>query len=252
MDLHDRLEVLQLAADLLHFLPDVGAGHGAERDQDLGVRGLEDFRDLMRLQKRVDGIGDAGGFGAEQRHKGLGQQRKQEAHHVAAADTERVKHVGGLRHARDEIAVADDDWRVGRVGIGQELDGGCIGIVGGAELNGIIGALGGDAVSVRDLFEGTDVGSEAKVGYSLPMRRSSEWMPVILCPPYVSFQNYRLFALRPFPMQSISQLLGVCPSAVKPESRKASARMKQGTKFNLPRCTGGKRPNISERHAFLL
>ena len=166
--------MLQLAADLLDLLPYVRAGHGAERDKDCCVRGLQDFCDLMRLQKRVDGIGDAGGLGAEQRDKGLRQQRKQEADDVATPDSERVEHVGGLRHARDEIAVGDHDRRVGRVGIGEELDRGRIGITGGPELDGIIGALGGDAVSVRDLLEGTDVGSEAKVGYSLPMRRSSE------------------------------------------------------------------------------
>jgi hypothetical protein len=33
--------------------------------------------------------------------------------------------VGGLRHARDEIAVGNHYWRVCRVGIGEE-DGGCI------------------------------------------------------------------------------------------------------------------------------
>src|SRR6476620_639432 len=73
-----------------------------------------------------------------------------------------VEHVGGLRHSRNEIAVGNYYWRVCRVSIGKELDGGCIGILGGPELNGIIGALGGDAVSVRDLFECRDVGTEGK------------------------------------------------------------------------------------------
>ena len=159
VDLHDCFKVLQLAADLLHFLPYVRAGHGAKRDKNCCVRGLQDFCDLIRLQKRVDGIGDAGCLGAEQRHKGLRQKRKQEAYHLATPVSERVEHVGGLRHARDEIAVGNYYWRICRISIGEELDGGCIGILGGPELNGIIGALGGDAVSVRDLFEGTDVGS---------------------------------------------------------------------------------------------
>jgi hypothetical protein len=71
VDLHDGLEVLQLATNLLDLLPNVRSGHRAKRNQDLGIRSLEDFHDLMRLQKRVDGIGDAGCFGAEQRDKGL-------------------------------------------------------------------------------------------------------------------------------------------------------------------------------------
>jgi len=84
-----------------------------------------------------------------------------------------MEHVGGLRHARDEIAVGNYYWRVCRVSIGEELDGGCIGILGGPELNGIIGALGGDAVSVRTCSNARTSTPEAKVGYSLPMRRSS-------------------------------------------------------------------------------
>ena len=71
----------------------------------------------MGLQQGVDGIGDACRFGAEQRYKSLGQQRKQQTDDIATADAESLKHVGGLRHARDEIAVADDDRVVGRVRI---------------------------------------------------------------------------------------------------------------------------------------
>jgi hypothetical protein len=44
--------------------------------------------------------------------------------------SERVEHVGGFRHARDEIAMGNYYWRVCRVGIGEGLDGGCIGILG--------------------------------------------------------------------------------------------------------------------------
>jgi hypothetical protein len=35
-------------------------------------------------------------------------------------------------------------------------------MAGASELNGIVGALDGDAVSVRDQFESTDVGSRGK------------------------------------------------------------------------------------------
>ena len=104
-DLHDRLQMLQLPAHLLDLLPDVRARHRAERHQHRGARGLQDFRDLVRLQQRVDGIGDAGGLGAEQRDEGIRQQRQQEAHDIVLADAERMEHVGGLRHAADEIAI---------------------------------------------------------------------------------------------------------------------------------------------------
>jgi hypothetical protein len=73
-----------------------------------------------------------------------------------------MEHVGGLRHARDEIAVGNHNWRVCGVGIGEELDSGSIGILGSPELDGIIGALGDDAVCVGDLFESTDVGLRRK------------------------------------------------------------------------------------------
>src|SRR5439155_19134614 len=64
--LHDRLEVLELRADLLDLLPDVGPRHWTERHQDLGICSLQDLRDLVRLQQRIDGIGDAGSLCAEQ------------------------------------------------------------------------------------------------------------------------------------------------------------------------------------------
>ena len=58
-------------------------------------------------KQRVDGVGDAGGLGAEQRDEGIRHQRQQEAHDIVRADAQRMKHVGGLRDAADEIAVAD-------------------------------------------------------------------------------------------------------------------------------------------------
>ena len=183
MDLHNRLEVFQAPAHLLDLLPDIRAGHGAERDQHLGARGFQDFRDLMRLEQRIDGIGDAGRFGAEQRDECLGQQRKQEAHHIAAVDAEGVKHVGGLRHARDEIAMADDDRIVGRVRIGEKLDRGRIGIVGRTQSDGIVGALRGDAICVRIFSKARTSASVAKLGYSLPMMRSSKCTPAMLSVP---------------------------------------------------------------------
>jgi hypothetical protein len=74
----------------------------------------------------------------------------------------RVKHVGCLCHARDEVAVADDDGRVRRVGVGEKLDRRRIGIVRRAELDRVIGALGGDAVGVRNLLKGAHVGVRSK------------------------------------------------------------------------------------------
>ncbi len=63
------LRCLSCGADLLDLLPDVGARHRPERHQDLRVRSFQDLRDLVRLQQRIDGIGDAGGLRAEQRHE---------------------------------------------------------------------------------------------------------------------------------------------------------------------------------------
>src|SRR5579872_1084828 len=73
-----------------------------------------------------------------------------------------MEHVGSLRHARDEIAVGDHYWRICRVGIGKELDGGSIGIVGCPELDGIIGVLGRDAISVGDLLKSANIGRRGK------------------------------------------------------------------------------------------
>jgi hypothetical protein len=116
----------------------------------------------MRLQKRVDGIGDAGRFGAEQSDKSFREKRKHEAYDVIIANSQRMEHVGGLRHSRDEIAVGNHDGRVCRVGIGEELDSGSIGIFGCPELDGIIGALGCDALGVGSPFEGSDIGFRCK------------------------------------------------------------------------------------------
>lgn len=68
-----------------------------------------------------------------------------------------MKHVGGLRDARDEVAVGDDERRVGRIGVLQKLDRRHDGVARSSELDGIIGALGRDAVGVRDLLEGPDL-----------------------------------------------------------------------------------------------
>ena len=65
VDLYDGLEVFQLPSYLLDLPPYVCARHRAEGHKDLGVSRLKDFRDLMRLEKRIDRIGDSGGFGTE-------------------------------------------------------------------------------------------------------------------------------------------------------------------------------------------
>ena len=82
VDLHDGPEVFQFPSYLLDLPPYVCARHGTEGHKDLGVSRLEDFRDLLRLEKRIDRIGDTSGFGTEQRDKRLWQERKQEAHDV--------------------------------------------------------------------------------------------------------------------------------------------------------------------------
>ena len=82
------------------------------------------------------------------------------------ADAERVKHVGGLRHAREEIAVGDHDRRIGRIGILQELERRRVGIARSAEPEGVVGALGRDAVGVGSLLEGADVGVGREVSDS--------------------------------------------------------------------------------------
>jgi hypothetical protein len=74
-----------------------------------------------------------------------------------------MEHVGGLRQAREEVAVGNDERRVGRVGIGQELDRGCVRIVGRAEPYRVIGACRGDAVEIGNLFEGAGVGVRGQI-----------------------------------------------------------------------------------------
>ena len=155
--LHDRLEVLEATAHLLDLLPDVGAGQGTERHQHLGLGGLQDLGDLVRLQQRVDRVGDASGLCAEQRGESFRHQGQHEADDVIGADAERMKHVGGLRHLRDEIAIGDHDRRVGRIGIWQELDRRRVRIGGSPAFEGLVGALCGDAFAVRRLLEGADV-----------------------------------------------------------------------------------------------
>ncbi|MGY3420066.1 hypothetical protein ACVWZW_000541 [Bradyrhizobium sp. F1.13.4] len=155
--LYDRLEMLELRLDLLDFLPDVCARHRPERHQDFCVRRFQNLRDLVRLQERIDGIGDAGGLCAEQRYKGVRHQRQHEADDVALLDTKRVKHVGGLRDARDEVAVRDHDRRVGRIGVLQELERRPVGVTGRTQPDGVVSALGRDAIGVRDLLEGSNL-----------------------------------------------------------------------------------------------
>lgn len=118
----------------------------------------------MRLQERIDGIGDAGGFRAEQRYKGVRHQRQHEADDVALLHAQRVKHVGGLRDARDEVAVRDHDRRVGGIGILQELDRRPVGVADRTQPDGVIGAVGRDAIGVRDLLEGSNLGVRRQVG----------------------------------------------------------------------------------------
>src|SRR5215469_16772714 len=190
VDLHDGFEALELASYPLHFLPDIRAGRGAERNKNGDACGFQDFRDLMRFQNRIDGIGDASRFRTKQGHKGLGQQRKQEAYHVTAANAEDVKHVGGLRHTIDEIAIGHDDWFIVRVGIGEKLDSGGIEIVGGAQLDGIIGALGGNTVCVRSLFEGTDIDVSGEARIFVAYKTIEQvYADHIRCLPYVSFSR---------------------------------------------------------------
>ena len=50
---------------------------------------------------------------------------------------------------------------IGRVGIGNELDCGSVGISRRSELDGFIGALGGDAIDVGYVLKGPDVGIQA-------------------------------------------------------------------------------------------
>ncbi len=128
--LHNGFEVLEPPRTCSTFCQMSVPGIGPRATSTRRARGIQDFRDLMRLQQRIDGIGDAGGLGAEQRDECLGKQRQQETHDIALADAEGMKHVGGLRHARDKIAMGDDDGFIRRISIGQELDGGRIGIVG--------------------------------------------------------------------------------------------------------------------------
>ncbi|MGY3074422.1 hypothetical protein ACVWZZ_000793 [Bradyrhizobium sp. LM6.10] len=117
----------------------------------------------MRLQERIDGIGDARGFRAEQRHEGIGHQRQHEADDVALLDAERVKHVGGLRDARDEVAVRHNDRRVGGIGILQELDRRLVGVARRTQSDRVVGALGRDAIGVRDLLESSNLGVRCQV-----------------------------------------------------------------------------------------
>ena len=127
------------------------------------MRRLQDFRDLVRLQERVDGIGDAGGLGPEQRHESIWHQRQQEAHDLAWTYAQRMKHVGGLRDAADEIAVADHEGLVGRIGVGEEFYRGRVRIVRGAELDRLIGARCGDTVGVGGFLEIQNLGVAGKI-----------------------------------------------------------------------------------------
>src|SRR5262249_33633997 len=88
--------------------------------------------------------------------------RQQEAHDIMAANTQRMKHVGRLRDARDEVAVRDDDGLIGRIGVGQESYRGRIGIFGCAEPDRLKGALPGDPLGIGGFLEGTDVGVGGK------------------------------------------------------------------------------------------
>ena len=71
-------------------------------------------------EQRIDRIGDAGGLGTEQRAEALRHERQQQADDVARADAERVKGVRGLRHAVEELAVAEAKRRLVGLGVGEE------------------------------------------------------------------------------------------------------------------------------------
>jgi hypothetical protein len=191
MDLYDGPQALQFAADLLHLFPYVRSRHRAKRDKDRGTRGLQDFHDLMRLQKRVHGIGNTSGFRTEHRDKGLRQKGKQETNHVASGRSKWMEHIRGLGYARDKIAVGNDYRRFSRVGVREELDRRSIGICSRAQLDGIVGSLDGNAITERNLFEGADVRFRGKRRIILPINRSSAWMPAIFPPPV--YRLHRLF-----------------------------------------------------------
>src|SRR3954462_4132602 len=68
-----------------------------------------------------------------------------------------MKHVGGLRRPRDQVAIGDDERRVTEVGVGQKLERRRIRIGGGAALDRLERALRGDALAIGRLLEGADV-----------------------------------------------------------------------------------------------
>ena len=116
---HCRTQMLRLA-------PDVRLGVVAPGDQHLGARGVQQRRQLVVGQQRIERLHDARRLAAPERQvvfKAAGQHHR---HRVGRPHAQRVQRVGGLVNAGQQLAVRPADRLFGRIGRAQEPERGFV------------------------------------------------------------------------------------------------------------------------------
>ena len=149
VDLNNRLQTGYQGAHALHLGPNVRSRRGPQCDKHLGVGGLQDFSKLVRLQQSIHRVRNASGLGTEQRVEALRHQRQHQADHLIRPHTQRGEQVGGLGNSPEKLAMADDQRRVGGVGILQKLECRRHGIVRCAQAQRLVGAGSCNPLSER-------------------------------------------------------------------------------------------------------
>ena len=131
-----------------HLVPQLGACFGTDGHQHARPCGAQDVGDLAGRQQRVHRVCHTDRLRAEQGREGLRQQRQQQAHHLAAADAERMERIGRLGDARDELPVRQRQRRLVGAGVLQEVQRRRLRVERGTELQCLESAVRGHPLGI--------------------------------------------------------------------------------------------------------
>ncbi len=106
-----------------HLLPDVAPRQIPQGHQYTGTGRPADIPDRGRLQQGIDGVDDAGRFGAPEHAVRLGNVGQQVSHHVAWSDSQVVEHIGAAADVVHQVFIGDLDRLIPGVAVHQETDG---------------------------------------------------------------------------------------------------------------------------------
>ncbi len=157
-DDQDRLQIRQFLADAGHLVPDVVTLPGRQCNQHLGPGRPQDVGNMSGFEVGIDRICNAGGLGAIQGDESLRHQRKQQADDIGRADPQRMQHVCDLRDAGMKLGMRDRHRLFIGAGVGQEVQGRALRVVGSPQAQRLISTLRGNPLLVRNSFEGAQVG----------------------------------------------------------------------------------------------